>query len=97
MYVLICHTDVMPEKAELYESTFRDLAKIVREKESGVLFYELTKNHNKPSSYILVEAYNDQAAQDIHLNTDYYQQHSEIIYSCIEGNPDVQVYETVGH
>lgn len=97
MYVLICHTTVIPEKAELYESTFRELAIKVRAREPGVLFYELTRNHQTPNGYILVEAYADQATQDVHMNSDYYQAASAIIHTCIDGEYDAQVYETVGH
>lgn len=97
MYVLICHTKVIPEKVELYEQTFRDLAVIVREQEPGVVFYELLRDHRSPNSYILVEAYLDEATQEAHLNADYYKKARAVIDTCIDGDLDIQVYETIGH
>ena len=97
MFVLVCHTKVFSEKASLYESTFRELAIKVRDREPGVLFYELSRDHQNPGYYILVEAYADQATQDVHMTTDYYKEASAIIHTCIDGEYDVQVYETIGH
>ncbi|TAL02224.1 MAG: antibiotic biosynthesis monooxygenase [Rhodospirillaceae bacterium] len=95
MYVVVVNARVRPEKADLYEATFRDLAAKVRAREPGVLFYELCKDPNIPHAYILIEAYKDQATQAAHVNMDYYKASVPTILDCLTDQYDMKVCQTI--
>ena len=94
MYVLIAYTRVLPDKTELYESTFRDLRERVLREEPGVTFYELCRVPEKANHYRLIEAYSDNDVQEAHLNTDYYKEARAVIDSCLDGPFDMEIVET---
>ena len=96
MYVIIVKAKVKPDKIAVYESTFRDLRQKVLEREPGVTFYELCRVPDEPGSYRLVESYADQAAQDAHLATDYYQAAVATILECLVDNTyEMETVETI--
>lgn len=96
MFVVICRAKVQPAKVELYEATFRALREKVLANEPGIAFYELCRVPGEPCCYRVVEAYADQAAQDVHLEMDYYKQAGGVIMDCLEGNSfEMEVVETI--
>ena len=95
MHVLILKTRVLPEKVELYESTFRELREKVLRLEPGVSFYELCRVPDQPNHYRLVEAYADDATQEEHLDTDYYREAREIIDTCLDGPFEMEICSPV--
>ena len=96
MFVVIVKAQVVPEKVELYESTFAALREKVLAGEPGVSFYELCRVPGQPCHYRLVECYADQATQDAHLEMDYYKAAFATILEClVEGKFEMEVVETV--
>lgn len=96
MFVIICRAKVQPDKVELYEGTFRALREKVLANEPGIAFYELSRVPGEPCHYRMVEAYVDKAAQDAHLEMDYYKEAGAVIMSCLEGNTfEMEVTETI--
>jgi quinol monooxygenase YgiN len=96
MFVVIVKAKVKPDKVSIYESTFKALRKIVLEREPGVTFYELCRVPGEPCCYRVIECYADQAAQDVHLAADYYQQAGPVIVDCLVGATyEMETVETV--
>jgi quinol monooxygenase YgiN len=47
-------------------------------------------------AYRVVEAYAEQAAQDLHLATDYYREAGAVIMDCpVDGSFEMEVVETI--
>jgi quinol monooxygenase YgiN len=86
LFVIYATALVRPEKVELYENTFRELRKIVLEREPGVSFYELCPDPSVPYKYRLFEAYADAEVQTEHLNTDYYKAAAAVLMTCFQGD-----------
>lgn len=96
MFIVICRAKVKPEKVALYEATFRALREKVLANEPGISFYELCRVPGEPYAYRVVEAYADQAAQDLHIAMDYYQQAGPTIMDClVDGAFEMEVTETI--
>lgn len=96
MFVVICRARVRPDKIALYEETFRALREKVLANEPGIAFYELCRVPGERGAYPVVEAYADQAAQDLHLATDYYREAGTVIMDClVDGAFEMEVVETI--
>jgi quinol monooxygenase YgiN len=96
MFVVICRARVKAEKVGLYEATFARLREKVLANEPGIAFYELCRVAGEPHAYRVVEAYADQAAQDLHLAMDYYREASATIIEClVDGAFEMEVVETI--
>jgi quinol monooxygenase YgiN len=96
MFVVICRARVKPDSVALYEETFRALREKVLANEPGIAFYELCRVPGEPQAYRVVEAYADQAAQDLHLAMDYYREAGAVIMDClVDGTFEMEVVESI--
>jgi len=96
MLVVICKAQVKSDKVGVYESTFKALRAQVLAEEPGVTFYELCRVPGQPCHYRVVECYTDQAAQDLHLNTDYYKAAFATVLDClVDGTFEMEVVEPI--
>ena len=77
---------VKPEKAALYEQTFRELKDQVYRLEPGCKFFELCRDPVELSAYHVLEAYADQDAVAAHAATAYYRETAAIFVECLAGN-----------
>ena len=77
---------VKPEKAELYEKTFREFRAKVLENEPGVPVFELCKDAEVPYGYRCFEGYKDLDAIQTHVAKDYYHAAARIFVECLEGD-----------
>jgi quinol monooxygenase YgiN len=82
---------VKPEKAELYEQTFRELKEQVRQFEPGCTFFELCRDPAQPLAYHVLEAYQDQDAVAAHTATAYYLQTAAIFVECLAGDHMIEI------
>lgn len=96
MFVVIVRAKVKADKTVIYESTFKALREKVLANEPGVTFYELCRVAEEENTYRVVECYKDQAAQDEHLNKDYYKAAFATVADClVDGQFEMEVVETV--
>jgi quinol monooxygenase YgiN len=77
---------VKPEKAALYEQTFRELKAQVAQFEPGCRLFELCRDPAKPFVYHVLEAYIDQDAVAAHTATAYYLETAAIFVECLAGD-----------
>jgi quinol monooxygenase YgiN len=77
---------VKPEKAALYEQTFRELKEQVAQFEPGCKFFELCRDPAVPNVYHVLEAYADQDAVAAHTATAYYLETAAIFVECLAGD-----------
>jgi quinol monooxygenase YgiN len=77
---------VKPEKAKLYEDTFKELRELVLAHEPRTTFFELCKDPELPDTYHVFEAYEDQDAVQVHVATDHYKRTAEVFLECLAGD-----------
>jgi quinol monooxygenase YgiN len=77
---------VKPEKAALYEQTFRELQAQVKQLEPGCTFFELCRDPAQPCVYHVLEAYTNQDAVAAHTATAYYLETAAIFVECLAGD-----------
>ncbi len=63
---------VQPGKESEFETIMSDLIKQVREKEPGVVYYDLFKHGEAPNAYSMVEKYENEEAFKFHGSTPYF-------------------------
>ena len=60
MICILATIKVKEGKEDLFEKTFIDLSREVRENEKGNIFYQISKDRDEPRTYIVMEHYIDQ-------------------------------------
>ena len=96
MIGVIATLKVQDGKGPELEEVFGSLAKMVREKESGCLMYQLTKSRSDPNTYKVLELYADQEALSHHGQTDYFKEHGRRMGPCMAGRPEVELLDAAG-
>jgi quinol monooxygenase YgiN len=86
MYMIEAIVTVKPEKAELYEKTFRDLQVYVHANEPGTPYFELCKDLQEPYVYHVFEAYADDAARAEHGESAFYAKTAKVFLECLAGD-----------
>ena len=77
---------VKPDMVPLYESTFFRLQDEVRKHEPGCRMLEFCRDPSDPLTYHVLEAYDDEAAVEAHVTTDYYLETADIFIRCLQGD-----------
>ena len=95
MIGVIATLKVQDGKNAEFEGVFRDLAAQVRANEKGNLAYQLTKSRADPNTYKVLEIYADQAALDLHGQTDYFRAAGPKLGPCLAGRPEVEYLDGV--
>ena len=92
---VIASIKVLDGKQADFEAVFTDLAARVRANEPGNKLYQLCKSKTDPTTYVVMELYDDEAALKAHTQTAHYKAAGPKIGPLAGGPPDVQLYETV--
>ena len=92
---VIASITVQDGKQADFEAVFKDLAAQVRANEPGNKLYQLCKSRKDPTSYVVMELYDDEAALKAHSQTAHYKAAGPKLGPVVAGPPDVQFYETV--
>ena len=82
-------------KEGLFEETFINLSKEVREKEKGNIFYQISKDRDEPLTYIVMEHYIDQESVDLHGKSDHFRAAGPKLGECIEGRPIIKHLDAI--
>ena len=95
MIGIVAPLKVQEGKNAEFEAVFKDLAAQVRANEKGNLAYALTKSRADPNTYKVLELYTDQAAVDVHGQTDYFRAAGPKMGPCLAGRPEVEYLDGV--
>ena len=76
-----------------FEATANQLVAKVTANEDGALYYDLFKQDE--TTYVFLEKYKDEAAFDIHRNTDYYKSIGAQLGAFMAGKPDIRILQSV--
>jgi quinol monooxygenase YgiN len=92
---LIARVKVAAGKGAEFEAAFRDQAKAVRDNEPGNRLYQLVRARDDPSSYAVMELYDDEAALEAHRNGAHMAANRPRIAPLLVERTVVEVYDAV--
>ena len=95
MICILATIKVKEGKEGLFEETFINLSKEVREKEKGNIFYQISKDRDEPLTYIVMEHYVDQESVDLHGKSDHFRAAGPKLGECIEGRPIIKHLDAI--
>ena len=95
MICILATIKVKEGKEDLFEETFINLSKEVREKEKGNIFYQISKDRDEPLTYIVMEHYIDQETVDLHGKSDHFRAAGPKLGECIEGRPIIKHLDAI--
>ena len=95
MICILATIKVKEGKEGLFEETFINLSKEVREKEKGNIFYQISKDRGEPLTYIVMEHYIDQESVDLHGKSDHFRASGPKLGECIEGRPIIKHLDAI--
>ena len=76
-----------------FEEVATELVEKVNANEEGVVYYDLYKQDE--TTYVFLERYKDQEAQDTHGKTDYFRELGAKMGAFMAGAPDIKVLQSV--
>ena len=76
-----------------FEAVATELVEKVNANEEGVVYYDLYKQDE--TTYVFLERYTDQEAQDAHGKTDYFRELGAKMGAFMAGAPDIKVLQSV--
>ena len=76
-----------------FEAVATELVEKVNANEEGVVYYDLYKQDE--TTYVFLERYKDQEAQDAHGKTDYFRVLGAKMGAFMAGAPDIKVLQSV--
>lgn len=79
---------VKPEHAEAWPQITRDFTEATN-LEEGCLFFEWTRSVEEPNTYILIEAFRDDAAAGLHVQSDHFKVATENLPAYLSTTPDI--------
>ena len=80
----IARMTVKPEKEDEFKRLCNDLAEKVHANEPDTLMYTYYKLR-EPNRYAVLESFTDEAAEEVHLNADYFKAVVDDILACLDG------------
>lgn len=93
MIGVIATLKIKAGKNSEFEAIANELAKLVNEREAGVVYYDLYQQDD--NTYVFLERYRDQAAKDAHGKTDYFKKLGAQLGPFLAGAPDIKVLQSV--
>ena len=78
-----------------FEAVFRDLAAQVQANEPGNKLYQVCKSKADPTTYVVMELYEDEDALKAHGASDHFKAAGPKIGPLLGGKPDIQYFETI--
>ena len=76
-----------------FEEVATELVEKVNANEEGVVYYDLYKQDE--TTYVFLERYKDQEAQDAHGKTDYFRELGAKMGAFMAGAPDIKILQSV--
>ena len=76
---------VKADREEEYVRLTKELTEKVRANEPGCTFYEFYKLRDEPLGYAVFEQFVDEKAEELHLETPYFQEIAPPLLECLDG------------
>jgi quinol monooxygenase YgiN len=86
---------IKPDTNAAFEAVAREMMAAVRANEPGNKLYQFCKSRSEPTTYVVMEIYDDQASLEAHGKSDHFRSIGPKMGPSMAGRPDVQYFETV--
>ncbi|MGV2113818.1 putative quinol monooxygenase [Agrobacterium salinitolerans] len=97
MIGMIVKLAVKSENDAAFQLAFAAQAAAVRGNEAGNRLYDLFRSRTRPSSYLLVEIYEDEAALAAHSTSPHMAVHRPKTAPFVSGEPEIDIFDVVVH
>jgi quinol monooxygenase YgiN len=77
------------------ERVLRELARKVRNEESGCVLYRAARSRHDHQLYALIERYVDEEALAVHANSEHYRDATPALMECLEERPEIALFEEI--
>jgi quinol monooxygenase YgiN len=92
---VIARVQVAPGKGAEFEAIFAEQAATVRQGEPGNRLYQLVRSREDPTSYVVMELYEDEAAFEAHRSSQALAANRPRIAPLLAGRTIVEIYDAV--
>ncbi len=84
---------VKPGKEKEFEDLQRELAELAKAQEPDLLTYDVVKQREADSTYVVYAAFKDQAAFDHHMQIDFHDRLVPPILDCLAEEMDLKLFD----
>ncbi|MDB5715828.1 MAG: antibiotic biosynthesis monooxygenase [Sphingomonadales bacterium] len=95
MIAIIASFTVTADNAAAFETIARQLEKDTKANEPGVKLYNLVRSAKDPTQYRMMELYDDQAAVDSHMKSDWFRAAGPKLAPLVEGRIVIESFSVV--
>ena len=95
MIGVVATMKVKPEQVAAFEAAMRELVRATRANEPGVKVYQFCRSQKEPTTYIVMELYQDQATLDAHMASDWFRGAGPKLMPCLAERPMLEKYDPV--
>ena len=85
MTVFIATLTVKDDKAADFERLQTELSELTHEHEPDTFVYDVVKHREKPGTYVVYARFKDEAAFNLHMETEFHDRLVPPIMECLDG------------
>ena len=95
MTVFIATLTVKQEKAADFERLQTELSELTHEHEPDTFVYDVIKHREKPGTYVVYARFKDEAAFNMHMETEFHDRLVPPIMECLDGEMVLEFFDHV--
>ncbi|MGE0740244.1 MAG: putative quinol monooxygenase [Hyphomonadaceae bacterium] len=95
MIGVVATMKVKPDQVAAFEDAMHELVRATRANEPGVKVYQFCRSAKEPTTYIVMELYQDQATLDAHMKSDWFRGAGPKLAPCLADRPLLERYEAL--
>src|SRR3712207_2971924 len=88
MIFIVVKFPIRPDKADEWETAREGHTRGARSEE-GCLFFDYSRSLDDPNEYVLVEAFRDDDAAVVHVNSQAFKDFVEVMPDIVSGHPQI--------
>ena len=92
---IVARLKIQEGKNEEFEAIFSELQAAVKANEPGCNFYQCHRARGDDTTYIVLEQYADQAAQEAHGASDHFKSIGAKLGGVMAGRPDIELMDSI--
>jgi quinol monooxygenase YgiN len=95
MIGVVATMKVKPDQTAAFEAAMLELVTATRANEPGVTVYQFCRSAKEPSTYIVMELYQDQSMLDAHMKSDHFRGAGPKLAPCLADRPQLERYDAI--
>ncbi|MFT3726908.1 MAG: putative quinol monooxygenase [Terricaulis sp.] len=95
MIGVVATMKVKADQTAAFEAAMLELVTATRSNEPGVKLYQFARSAKEPTTYIVMELYQDQATLDAHMRSDHFKNAGPKLALCLADRPSLDRYDTL--